>query len=186
MSEFELLDVLDAKHARNGLIDMTLRARIRGEEMVIPFSYAPNDEFGLGPAVREWWGQNPQFPISDADPVVIPVSDVWAERDRRLAGGFDYDFGDVRGVHRINTTPADMIGWDEVTKFAQALINAGQGAQVITIATGSGVTQLTANEWQGVLIAAAAFRQPIWGASFVIEQMGEIPADFANDAYWTA
>jgi len=132
---------------------------------------------------HQWIGG--EWVYVEPEPTPVTASDVWAERDRRLAGGFDYDFGYVRGVHRINTTPADMIGWDEVTKFAQALINAGQGAQVITIATGSGMTQLTANEWQGVLIAAAAFRQPIWGASFVLEQMGEIPADFANDAYWT-
>src|SRR5690606_41968408 len=42
---------------------------------------------------------------------------VVAERDRRLAMGFDYDFQDERGVHRISTTPADMAGWDEVTKL---------------------------------------------------------------------
>lgn len=118
-----------------------------------------------------------------AGPVALPA-DVHAERDRRLAGGFDYGFGDERGVHRINTTVGDMVGWDEVTKFAQALITAGQPAHVISIATGSGLVQLTAMEWQGVLIAAAQFRQPIWGASFLLESMDTIPADFSNDAYW--
>lgn len=117
-------------------------------------------------------------------PLALPA-DVHAERDRRLAGGFDYDFDDERGVHRINTTLGDMVGWDEVTKFAQALINAGEGGQSISIATGTGLAQLTANEWQGVLIAAATFRQPIWGASFVLEAMPVIPLDFRDDAYWT-
>lgn len=117
-------------------------------------------------------------------PLVRPV-DLHAERDRRLALGFDYGFGDARGVHRINTTLGDMAGWDEVTKFAQALINAGLGDQTIIIATGTGVAQVTAIEWQGVLIAAAAFRQPIWGASFVLEALDPIPLDFREDSYWT-
>lgn len=116
-------------------------------------------------------------------PHVAP-SDIHAERDRRLAGGFDYEFPDARGVHRINTTPGDMVGWDEVTKLAQALLNLGQTEQPITIATGTGVTQVTPIEWQQVMLAAAAFRQPIWGASFVLEAMAPIPADFSEDARW--
>ena len=116
-------------------------------------------------------------------PVVRQIN-VPAERDRRLALGFDYDFGDARGVHRINTTPSDMAGWDEVTKLAQALLNIGQTEQPITIATGTGVTQVTPLEWQQVMLAAAAFRQPIWAASFVLEAMDPIPADFADDQHW--
>jgi hypothetical protein len=49
------------------------------------------------------------------DPVVT-VADVVAERARRLALGFLYDFGDARGVHHIGTTLDDMNGWDEVAK----------------------------------------------------------------------
>ena len=33
------------------------------------------------------------------------ASDVIAERERRLALGFDYDFGDERGVHHIAIEP---------------------------------------------------------------------------------
>lgn len=115
-------------------------------------------------------------------PYVAPI-DVSAERDRRLALGFDYDFGDARGVHRINTTPGDMVGWDEVTKLASALLALGQST-TITIATGTGVTQITPLEWQQVMLAAAQFRQPIWGASFVLEAMDPIPTGFTDDSYW--
>lgn len=111
-------------------------------------------------------------------------ADLYAERDRRLALGFDYEFNDERGVHRINTTPADMIGWDEVTKLAQALINLDQPDAHITIATGSGIAEVTAMEWQAVLLAAGTFRQQVWGASFMLEAVDPIPDDFAEDGYW--
>ena len=38
----------------------------------------------------------------------VKPEQVAAERDRRLALGFNYDFGDSRGVHRIGTTLADI------------------------------------------------------------------------------
>ncbi len=77
-----------------------------------------------------------------------------------------------------------MIGWDEVTKLAQALINAGQANVEITIATGTGVAVVTPAEWQGVLIAAAQFRQPIWGASFALENTSPIPENYTSDEHW--
>ena len=116
--------------------------------------------------------------------VTVDIGQLHVERDRRLAGGFQHDFGDARGVHHFDTTPSDMVGWDEVSKLASALLAVGQITQQITIATRTGVTQVTPVEWQLVMIAAAQFRQPIWGASFVLEGMSPIPVDFANDAYW--
>ncbi len=38
----------------------------------------------------------------DAQPVPPTPADVIAERERRPALGFDYDFGDARGVHHRN------------------------------------------------------------------------------------
>ena len=40
------------------------------------------------------------------------VAGILSERARRLATGFDYDFGDERGIHHIGTTPEDKRGWD--------------------------------------------------------------------------
>jgi hypothetical protein len=122
-------------------------------------------------------------------PKLLPA-DVHAERDRRMAGGFSYDFGDQRGTHLIRTTPGDMAGWDEVTKLAQAQINLKMldpsfVLKPITIATGTGVTQVDPFEWQHVMLAASDFRQPIWGASFILEAMNPIPTDFRQDVYWT-
>lgn len=111
------------------------------------------------------------------------LHDIHTERDRRLAQGFDYDFGDSRGVHRIGTTPADLRGWDEVTKLAQARTNAGDSTP-IDVMTDTGPIQVTPAEWNDVMLAAAAFRQPIWQASFVLSATSPIPADYASASYW--
>lgn len=111
---------------------------------------------------------------------------VHAERDRRLALGFDYDFGDARGVHRIGTSDADMRGWSEVSTASSAALAMGQDAYEITIVTDNGAAVITAQEWQAVLLAASAFRQPIWQAAFALEAMSPIPEDFADDQYWQA
>lgn len=108
------------------------------------------------------------------------------ERSRRLALGFDYDFGDARGVVHIGTAPHDMEGWDAVTKIANALINTGNSAQTITIVPETTEVTITALEWMGVLISGfAAAQQPIWAASFVLEATDPIPTDYTNDSYWT-
>src|SRR3546814_5457791 len=39
-----------------------------------------------------------------------------AVRAAKMSVGFDYDFGDARGVHAFGTTAADRKGWDEVEK----------------------------------------------------------------------
>lgn len=110
---------------------------------------------------------------------------VIAERDRRLALGFDFDFNDARGVHRIGTTSDDMDGWDEVTAMAQAAINKGVPQTAIDIVTDTGPVAITAMEWQDVLFAAALFRQPIWAKSFVLAAMTPVPEDYASEPYWS-
>ncbi|MFG1429163.1 DUF4376 domain-containing protein [Roseixanthobacter glucoisosaccharinicivorans] len=114
------------------------------------------------------------------------VYDVIAERDRRLALGFSYDFGDSRGVHRIGTTPEDQQGWSEVTTLAQALLASGDAATPISIITDTGPATVTAQEWMAVLLAAGDHRQPIWSASFLLQGLDPIPANYADDGYWPA
>lgn len=115
---------------------------------------------------------------------LVAAEDVARERTRRLALGFDYDFGDARGVHRIGTTEADMAGWDEVSKGAQAAINLGEPDVVLSLVTDTGPVAVTALEWQQILAAATAHRQPIWAASFALQAMSPIPAAYADAAYW--
>lgn len=123
--------------------------------------------------------------IDPHQPRVVTANDVQAERERRLSAGFDYDFGDGRGVHRIGTTPADMQGWDEVTKVANAALMLSQ-AITIDVVTDTGPVAVTPTEWQQILLAATTFRQPIWHGSFALQAMDPIPADYkTNDAYWT-
>jgi hypothetical protein len=117
---------------------------------------------------------------------VVTVDDVTTERARRLALGFDHDFGDERGVHRIGTTDADMRGWDEVAKGSQAAINLGAPGALLDIVTDTGPVQVTALEFQQILAAATVARQPIWAASFVLQGMSPIPTDYADAGYWPA
>lgn len=147
------------------------------------FDYSPN---WLSTATSEMLADRgitvEELPDPEPDPPT--VDDVIVERSRRLALGFDYDFGDARGIHHIGTTPQDMAGWDEVTKFAHAIINANDTATTIAIVTNTGPTQVTALEWNAILIAAGEFRQPIWQASFVLQTMDPIPEDYTDDSYW--
>lgn len=121
---------------------------------------------------------------ADLAACVPDLADVVAERTRRLAAGFDYNFGDARGTKRIGTTDADMAGWREVTDLASAYLAQGQPSSAIDIVTNSGPVSVTAMEWQSILIAAATFRQPIWAAGFALEATKPIPADYAADIHW--
>lgn len=134
-------------------------------------------------------------PPENVDPVpdtfepatVAPsVADVVAERDRRLSLGFDYDFGDERGVHRIGTTEADMLAWDrEVTPFANALVGTGDTESTITIVTDTGPATITGVEWLGILMFAGTVRQPIWAGYFMLIGSGDIPADYTDNRFWS-
>lgn len=117
---------------------------------------------------------------------VVVKADVIRERDRRLSLGFDYDFGDARGVHRIGTTDEDRKGWQEVTDVSNAAINSGAPNVEIKISTDTGEVVITAQEWQSILMAAAAFRQPIWQASFALTALDPIPDTYAFDENWEA
>ncbi len=113
----------------------------------------------------------------------VTAAQVERERDRRLALGFDYDFGDARGVHRIGTTPADMKGWGEVSTYAGALLDSGDVATKIAVVTDTGPCEVTAPEWRAIEIAAAVCRQPIWAKSFVLSQ--SLPTDYMSDVHWS-
>ena len=139
------------------------------------FDYKPLDDLTLA-----------QMRQDEIDNAKGTPEKVIAERTRRLAMGFDYDFGDERGVHRIGTTPDDLVGWDEVTKITQAHMLLGNGGATVQIVTDTGPVTVTAAEWQRILVASAAFRQPLWAASFALQQQAVIPTDFATDEKWKA
>jgi len=119
----------------------------------------------------------PTPPPSDADIV--------RELDRRLAKGFDFNFGDDRGIHRIGTTEADMERWTkEVTPLATALLNLSQPDGKIAIRTDTGPVSVSAREWQTILLTAGTVRQPLYQAFFAIKSLSPYPADFAADFRW--
>ena len=133
------------------------------------------------------WGYLPvtEPEIEPTPEPVVTVAMLEAECDRRLALGFEYDFEDERGVHRIGTTEKDLKGWNEVTKVAQAGINIGMGNTLtIDIETDTAEASVTAIEWQHILLAAGQVRQPIFKAFFTLKALDPIPADYADDSYW--
>jgi len=109
---------------------------------------------------------------------------ILTERARRLAEGFDYDFGDERGVHRIGTTEDDKKGWDEVNQWAAAMTGLGDTESTLLISTDTGPAYVTAPEWHAIVAHGATVQQPIWQASFILQAMETIPEDYADDHYW--
>lgn len=151
----------------------------------------PYTASGTDPSTAAVWAALTAGDAGEIAAYIAPVAppphadDVIAERERRLALGFDYDFGDGRGIHHIGTTPEDMRKWlDEVTPVSQALINAGNPAGEIGIFTETGPVTVTAAEWQQILLEAGSWRQPIYQASFALQAMDPIPVDYADDERW--
>lgn len=134
--------------------------------------------------IREMGDQEYAQYLLDTAPKPATIEEVIKERVRRLARGFTYDFKDVRGEHRIATTDEDMKGWQEVSLGANALLALEQPATTFNIMTETGVTYVTALEWQKILVAATAFRQAIWRDYFSFVAMNEIPSNYADDTYW--
>lgn len=149
------------------------------------------ERYGAFRLVTRWfaWGTSETIKTDDTRGVVVTrlvdPNRIIAERSRRLAEGFTYDFGDERGAHRIGTTEEDLRGWDEVSKVAQASVLLGQPDMPLNIVTDTGAVSLSAQEWQKVLVAAARFRQPIWIKSFELLKTSPIPPDFTSDKHWS-
>lgn len=106
------------------------------------------------------------------------------ERAKRLAKGFDYDFKDKRGVHRIGTTESDESGWSKVTNLVNAYMMAGKQNEKITLETDTGEVVISAKEWSDILIQKGSFEQQIYAVSFKLQKLDPIPQDVENPKYW--
>ena len=166
------------------MLDLDLRIQKLFPDAVNGVDYELRD-VGDGPYIHSWALDAAQPTEAELLAVsTVTEMDVVIERERRLAAGFTYDFGDARGVHEVGTTDADMRGWEEVTQLANALLASGDTTTEIDIVTNTGPAKVTAPEWHQVLLAAAAFRQPIWAASFALQATETIPSDYTNDTHW--
>lgn len=101
-------------------------------------------------------------------------------RDSKLGAGFDFDFGDARGVHRFGTTSRDRRGWDQVKALADAAMQAGFASLEIAVRTDSGDVTIAASEWPQIMLAGAQAFQPTWAASWAIKD--EIAAGTITEA----
>lgn len=112
------------------------------------------------------------------------VDDVIMERNRRMEAGFDYDFGDARGIHHFGTKDSDMRGWAEVTDWMNANLGLNNLTEQLIVLTNTGSATVTPIDWAKVLQAAGNFRQPLWSASFLLQAENPIPADYYADKWW--
>lgn len=194
LAEFQMLitsdTIADVSSTHSGTISV-LGCGAVDETDTAPIVAFVNDHFAADDAFVAYYEAHLAFTADmnaaqaiDLIPVVVTEDMVIGERKNRLAAGFDYDFGDARGVHHIGTTEKDLEGWREVTEIAQVHINSGAPNQTIDIATDTGPCSVTAAEWQSVLLAAAAFRQPIFAASFTLQ--ATLPADYKTSSIWPA
>lgn len=140
-----------------------------------------HDESKIQPYLDLWQAAH----VAATGPLPPVKEDVIVERNRRLEAGFDHDFKDPRGVHRIGTTKADLEGWNEVDKLAGLIRRGAVPENAITISTDTGPATITTEEWDQIQAEAHAFRQPIWHASFTLQDMTPIPSDYDHDSYWT-
>lgn len=181
--------------AQNGAIDSLDGERRAPLQTILHESWTAEEraEFGIyvleidPPDGTTWTGSVEESfgaPKLVYDPIIITPAQVVQERTRRLALGFDYDFGDGRGIHRIGTTAQDMAGWNEVTQWANAMQGLGQHTAELTAVTDTGPVTITPADWHAIIAVAHAFRQPIWQASFVLQQMSPIPLDYRDGSYW--
>lgn len=106
------------------------------------------------------------------------------ERSRRLALGFEFDFGDARGVQYIQTRPVDAEGWQQVDRWAAAMSGMGDATSTLLIVTGTGPVNVTAPEWHALVAYGSTVQQPIWQASFALRSMDPVPEDYADDKWW--
>lgn len=145
----------------------------------------PNGDIVYCPVLDETYGEI-KFAAWMMDQPAPTEQDVINERSRRLALGFNYDFGtpSAPNVQNIGTTPSDMAGWSEVTSWASAQIALNNTTSTLTILTNTGSVSVTGVQWMEVLNAASAFRQPLWTASFALEAMNPIPSDYTDDKWW--
>lgn len=147
----------------------------------------PNGDVVCGPALNTAYSGYELVPW-EMEPPAPTVEDVVQERSRRLALGFDYDFGSTGtpSIQHVGTTEQDMQGWNEVTTWADSQIALNDTTSTVTILTDNGQATVTALQWMGVINAASAFRQPIWRDSFALQAMSPIPSDYTDDKWWLA
>lgn len=129
--------------------------------------------------VREWVVIAP-IPPSEEE----KRAGVLEERYRRLSEGFEFDFGDERGVHFIQTRDIDEEGWRQVDRWAAAATGLGDTGSTLLISTGTGPVHVTAPEWHAIVAHGSTVQQPIWQASFALRAMEPVPDDYTDNKWW--
>lgn len=132
--------------------------------------------------VQEWVKEGNELRVFDA---VVTLDQLSKERDRRLSLGITVDFEDNRGEHVIGTRNADMVGWEEVRRYATLLLSTDQPDTMLTIVTDTGKVQISPAEWQEIDMLISSYRQTIFLSYFDLTALSPIPTEYADDKYWS-
>lgn len=118
--------------------------------------------------------------------VLWTAEDVYRERDRRLALGYDFDFGDARGVHHFATDDENMKGWNKVTDWAGLQLIVGNTLDWVELDTDTGQVAVVPVEWVAIFQAMTTWQQTLYSAAPTIAAMTPIPGDYTDDARWAS
>lgn len=117
----------------------------------------------------------------------IEISEVEAERDRRLSVPYTHHFLDKKKEDLVLSITDDaMKGWDEVDKYAQAIYNVENDKyDSIRVFAENREAYLTVEEWFDISYKIRMKRQEIIQGYLSLKRADKIPADYTDDKYWS-
>jgi hypothetical protein len=122
--------------AMEGWLDLQIEVLSGDEIETLPFTYNPDDPYGLAPTVRDWLGTHPEFTSAPAPTPTLEemkaakAAAIETEGTSRLSVGFSHDFGAPYGVKVLQLRPGteDRQNWTNALLGYQLQIMAGNGA----------------------------------------------------------
>lgn len=179
----DLLSVIDATAtADEGVLNLTVKYRERGQEYTVPYGYRPGDPFGLGPQLDAWRVAQPGYPIA---PYVAPeptVDQVEAERERRIALPLDVTLS--VGQITVNMEPTAQRDIQGLSTVGLYLTMAQQSTTTSFRDYSNTERELTPADLVSLGLQAAARIQAVYQASWALKALSPIPSDFTDDQYW--
>lgn len=156
----------------------------RSDGTIIPWNPATGGPAGGGQVWQQW--EDDGAPVPDDYVAPAPTkADVNAERDRRIMAGKTFTvtgYGDI-AVSGDATTQLNLLALKDTARDLKA---ASVTAAVIPYRDADNAQHmLTADQIIELVNAGKTHVQMLYSASWTLKAMAPIPADFADDSYWS-